>query len=257
MKVAELFEARDSSEDLLAGLALAREELENVRPGGKWSQHQPHYNKSANKVGEYSYETEVRGQPIEATLNVSYDHHQGEGSIPIYHFSYYKFGKPGKKARMFNPQADSGPFLKFGELSSLDKELGKWEGYILDGLEREEKRTADAIERIRIEDEKSRLRQERAAKRKAKVSEAKGSKIVQDHPFSVEILSKGKDKMWPALKGEIYEKDVLIGTFSRGAVRDGFVPPIKYKFRTEKAKSRFDDFADSLSIEETIEALLP
>jgi hypothetical protein len=93
------------------------------------------------------------------------------------------------------------------------------------------------------------------------LSEAKSTHkdgdMVKPHNFSVKLLSKGKDKKWPALKGEIYEKDVLIGTFSRGAVRDNFIPPIEAKFRTERAKARFDDFADSLSIGETIEALLP
>ena len=59
------------------------------------------------------------------------------------------------------------------------------------------------------------------------------------------------------MKGELYEKDVLIGTFSRGPVRDHFVPPIEYKFRSEAARNRFDDFSDCLTIEETIEALLP
>lgn len=77
-----------------------------------------------------------------------------------------------------------------------------------------------------------------------------------EHPFSVKVLHKGKGK-WPKLNGEIYEHDVLIGTFERGAVVDGYVPPITYKFRTERAKARFDDFADSNSIAETIEALLP
>lgn len=81
--------------------------------------------------------------------------------------------------------------------------------------------------------------------------------FVEPHDYSVKILSKGKDPKWPALKGEIYEKDVLIGTFSRGAVHDHFIPPIEYKFRTTGAKSRFDNFADSNSIAETIEALLP
>ena len=80
---------------------------------------------------------------------------------------------------------------------------------------------------------------------------------VKPHSYSVKILTKGKDKKWPALKGEIYEKDVLIGTFSRGAVRDNFIPPIVSKFRTDKSKARFEDFADSSSIAETIEALLP
>jgi hypothetical protein len=89
------------------------------------------------------------------------------------------------------------------------------------------------------------------------IAESKKEVGDDSHPFSVKILHKGKDKKWPALKGEIYEKDVLIGTFSRGAVRDGYIPPIEYKFRTERARDRFDDFADSLTIPETIEALIP
>jgi hypothetical protein len=91
----------------------------------------------------------------------------------------------------------------------------------------------------------------------AKGGPLKGDDIVEPHDYSVKILHQGKDKRWPALKGEIYEKDVLIGTFSRGAVRDGYVPPIESKFRTSASKARFEDFSDSLSIEETIEALLP
>ena len=83
------------------------------------------------------------------------------------------------------------------------------------------------------------------------------AQLVEEHPYSVKILYKGKDKRWPKLKGEIYEQDVLIGTFTRAAVQDGYVPPIEYKFRTDKAKARFDDFSGELSIPETIEALLP
>lgn len=82
------------------------------------------------------------------------------------------------------------------------------------------------------------------------------SDMVEEHPFSVKVLYKGKGR-WPALKGEIYEHDVLIGTFTRGAVQGNYIPPIDYKFRTERAKARFEDFADSISIAETIEALLP
>ena len=77
------------------------------------------------------------------------------------------------------------------------------------------------------------------------------------HPYSVKITHKGKDKKWPALKGDIYENDVKIGSFSRGAVRDGHISPIVSKFGSSAAKSRFEDFSDSLSIAETIEALLP
>ncbi len=98
-------------------------------------------------------------------------------------------------------------------------------------------------------------------KKNIKLKEAKSTHkdgdIVKPHKYSVKILSKGKDTKWPALKGEIYEKDVLIGTFSRGAVQKGYIPPIVSKFRTTGAKARFEDFSDSLSVAETIEALLP
>lgn len=96
-----------------------------------------------------------------------------------------------------------------------------------------------------------------AESKKDKPSKPMNSDMVKPHDYSVKILSKGKTGRFPALKGEIYENDVLIGTFSRGATRDGYVPPIESKFRTERARMRFDDFADSSSIEETIEALLP
>ena len=76
------------------------------------------------------------------------------------------------------------------------------------------------------------------------------------HPYSAKVTHKGKQTTWPTLRGELYEHDVLIGTFVRGPVVDHFVPPIEYKFRSDASKHRFDDFADSLSIEETIEALI-
>jgi hypothetical protein len=77
------------------------------------------------------------------------------------------------------------------------------------------------------------------------------------HPYSVKLTYRAKKGNWPALKGEIYERDVMIGKFSRAAVVDGYVPPIEYKFFSEASRNRFDDFADCLSIAETIEALIP
>lgn len=76
------------------------------------------------------------------------------------------------------------------------------------------------------------------------------------HPFSAKVLYKAKKGLFPVVRGELYEGDVLIGTFKRGATRNGYVPPIEYKFRTDGARNRFDDFADCLTIEETIEALI-
>jgi len=78
-----------------------------------------------------------------------------------------------------------------------------------------------------------------------------------NHPYSVKLTYRAKKGNWPALKGEIYERDVMIGRFSRGAVVDGYVPPIEYKFLSDASRNRFDGFADCLSIEETIEALIP
>lgn len=76
------------------------------------------------------------------------------------------------------------------------------------------------------------------------------------HPYSAKLTYKAKKGSWPALRGELYEADVLIGTFKRGPVEDHFVPEIEHKFRTSASKARFEDFADSLSIAETIEALI-
>lgn len=78
-----------------------------------------------------------------------------------------------------------------------------------------------------------------------------------NHPYSVKLTYRAKKGKWPAMRGEIYERDVLIGKFSRGAVVDGFIPPIEHKFFSEASRSRFDDFANCLSIEETITALVP
>ena len=91
---------------------------------------------------------------------------------------------------------------------------------------------------------------------KENLLESPNDKHVSNNKYSVKLLHKGKDSKWPSLRGEIYENDVLIGTFTRAAVRDGYIPPIEYSFRTSGAKARFEDFADSLSIEETIDALL-
>ena len=76
------------------------------------------------------------------------------------------------------------------------------------------------------------------------------------HPYTAKLTYKSKRGMFPAMRGELYEGDVCIGTFKRGATADHFVPPIEYKFGSTAARNRFDDFADSLTIEETIEALV-
>ena len=77
-----------------------------------------------------------------------------------------------------------------------------------------------------------------------------------EHRYSVKVLYRGPGR-WPALKGQIFERDMLIGTFTRKSADGGFIPPFETKFYSTQARNRFDDFADSLSIGETIEALLP
>ena len=81
------------------------------------------------------------------------------------------------------------------------------------------------------------------------------NKPVVSRQYSAKILSKGKDKVFPAFSGILLEGDVQIATFSRGAVRNHFVPPIEYKFHSTQAHNRFANFADCLSIAESIEAV--
>lgn len=76
------------------------------------------------------------------------------------------------------------------------------------------------------------------------------------HPYKAVLTYKAKKGLFPALRGELLEKGIIIARFHRGATVDHFVPPIEYKFLSDAARSRFDNFADSLSIEETIEALI-
>lgn len=76
------------------------------------------------------------------------------------------------------------------------------------------------------------------------------------HPYSTKLTYKAKKGMFPALRGELLENGIIIARFSRGATVDHFVPPIEYKFLSEASKHRFDNFADCLSIEESIEALI-
>lgn len=77
------------------------------------------------------------------------------------------------------------------------------------------------------------------------------------HRYSVKLTYRARRGLFPAMRGEIYEGDVRIGQFSRAATVDGYVPPFQYRFFSERSQARFDDFADCLSIGETIEALIP
>lgn len=77
------------------------------------------------------------------------------------------------------------------------------------------------------------------------------------HPYRVKLTYTGAHKVWPKIKGKILENDVWIGEFSRGATERGYIPPIVYKFYSTAAQTRFNDWADCLSIPESIEALIP
>ena len=76
------------------------------------------------------------------------------------------------------------------------------------------------------------------------------------HPYKAVLSYKAKSGMFPALRGELLENDVIIAKFSRGPTKDHFVPPIEYKFLSDASRNRFDNFADCLSIEESIETLI-
>lgn len=73
------------------------------------------------------------------------------------------------------------------------------------------------------------------------------------HHFSAKVTSRSPRG---AIKGEILERGIIIGTFKRNAPTGGYIAPIESKFNTERCKARFDDFADCLSIGETIEAIM-
>lgn len=75
--------------------------------------------------------------------------------------------------------------------------------------------------------------------------------------YSAKIIHKSAKGSFPAMRGYIIEGDTAIGVFNRHTTRDGFVPPFTYKFYSGAARDRFASFSDSLSVEETIEAILP
>lgn len=73
---------------------------------------------------------------------------------------------------------------------------------------------------------------------------------------TIVVTHVGKDKQWPMLRGFLLERDVAIGTIPRPSRTKNFIPSITCKFFSDAARNRFDNFSDSLSIEETLEAIL-
>ena len=72
-----------------------------------------------------------------------------------------------------------------------------------------------------------------------------------NYTYDARVTYRGKLGM---VKGEVYENGYLIGTFQRHADCWGSTG-ITHTFYSERAKARFEDFCDSLSISETIEAM--
>lgn len=72
------------------------------------------------------------------------------------------------------------------------------------------------------------------------------------HPYKAVITMSGTRGK---ASGEIFEGEIQIGTFNRPAKQGHYIAPITYKFFSTASRARFEDFADCLTIEETIEAL--
>ncbi len=70
------------------------------------------------------------------------------------------------------------------------------------------------------------------------------------HPYSTKVITRSPRG---AIKGELYEGDLLVATFSKPA--SGWYWGVTIKFGSTAAKSRFDAFCDSLSMGETLEAI--
>ena len=81
---------------------------------------------------------------------------------------------------------------------------------------------------------------------------------VQSHKYSVTVthISKRPCK-WPKMAGKIIEDKVWVGEFHRPTQQGRYIPPIAFKFYSQAARHRFENFADIISVEEAIEALLP
>ena len=68
------------------------------------------------------------------------------------------------------------------------------------------------------------------------------------------VITEGK--YGKAYRGEILEDGILVGTFHQLSPKNGYWP-LKYHFYTSMARDRFEDLADTLTIQEIIEAMLP
>lgn len=80
--------------------------------------------------------------------------------------------------------------------------------------------------------------------------------MVTEHPYKALLSYKAKKGSFPAMRGHLYENDVIVASFKRAPVRDGFVPDLEVTFYSSQAQARFNNFADCLSIQESVLAVL-
>jgi len=76
---------------------------------------------------------------------------------------------------------------------------------------------------------------------------------VNIQPFSVKVTKQNKSR--GNVEGKIFEGDVLIATFKRKANEGNWIQELESKFLSEAARRRFDNYADSISVNELIECL--
>lgn len=75
-----------------------------------------------------------------------------------------------------------------------------------------------------------------------------------EHPYALASVARSP---LGRITADLTESGLVVARVRRPSVRGGYVAPFEAKWFSERAKARFEDFADSLSIEEAIEALLP
>ena len=72
--------------------------------------------------------------------------------------------------------------------------------------------------------------------------------------ISVKVTD-GKAQYGKVYKGEILEDGVLVGSFRQRSFKNGIFP-MEIRFRIDGAKDRFMALADTLTMQERIEAML-
>lgn len=76
-----------------------------------------------------------------------------------------------------------------------------------------------------------------------------------DDRYKVKIVMSTPKGFRGKIHGNIYEGEEWIGSFDRNAPVDGFISPLKIKFFSPADEAKFEDWADSESKGEALEAL--